>query len=256
MQSIKENWNQMARAYDAFVSQEESFSNAIELPAILSQLSDLEGKDVFEFACGSGRLSFEMEKLSPNKILAVDVSQAMIELAEAYKNEKTSNVSFFCGDFSRIFFPEKEQFDVIVASTVFHFIEDLDSVIEQLKALLKPKGKMVLSLIHPVHSAKYPTEQMEGAFPSKEDYKLKYLCKEKRAYVQPWISQNKDIEDFLCYSYHHTLEDYFRAFHKNGLSLINLLEPLPPKGWKETKPAQYHAYMNAPNYLVVTLETN
>lgn len=254
MQSIKENWNQMAKAYDAYVSHDESFSNAIELPAILKQLSEVRGKRIFEFGCGSGRLAFEIEKLSPAEIVAVDVSQAMIDLADRYKAEQASRVSFLCGDVSKDFHHERGTFDLIVASTVFHFIEDLEGVFSHLKALLKPNGIMVLSLIHPVHSAKYPLEKKDGAFPEKEDYKLKYLCKQNRAYVQPWISQNKDIEDFLCYSFHHTLEDYFRAFQKNGLSLINLMEPLPPEAWKETKPSQYHAYIHAPNYLVLTLE--
>ncbi len=251
--TIKENWEQMAVAYDRFVSSPTSFSQAIEMPAVLETVGDLSGKTVLELGCGAGRFAFEFEKKGAVVVHAVDLSETMIALAEGKKRTNGSSVRFSTCSVDKLEGFSSASMDVVFASTLLHFIPDLKPVMQAVRRVLKPGGTVVFSLIHPVHAALYPVELPEGRLPEKSDYVLKYLYKDKRAYVQPWIAFDKTIENFLCYSYHHTLEDYFEAFFGVGLQLKALVEPQPPAAWLETAPNQYKAYMKAPNYLVVKL---
>lgn len=254
MESIKENWEKMAEAYDAFISPEDSFSNAIELPCLLSLIGDVKGKRVLEVGCGAGRLAFHLESGNPERIDAVDLSEEMIQIAKKAQINRGSNVHFHCGDIGRLAFLEDQSVDCVVASTVFHFVERLDETMFEISRVLRVGGRAVFSLIHPVHSALYPICYDDGVLPSKDAYKLKYQYRDKRAYVQPWIAFNPNIEDFLCYSYHHTLEDYFKVFSSADLVLEQLREPEPPETWAQSAPSKYHAYKKAPNYLVLQLK--
>lgn len=254
MEGIKENWEKMAEAYDRFVSPDDSFSNAIELPCLMSLMGDVKGKQVLEVGCGTGRLAFALEKEMPSRIDAVDLSEEMIRMAKDAQRQRRSNICFHCGDIEKLSFLNDQTVDLVVASTVFHFVESLNETMKEIGRVLKDGGHAVFSLIHPVHSALYPMDTVEGQLPTKGDYKLKYQYRNKRAYVQPWIAFDSEVEDFLCYSYHHTLEDYFTAFKEAGLLLEQLKEPEPPAQWAQSAPNKFHAYKKAPNYLVLQLK--
>jgi hypothetical protein len=49
LSTIKEEWDSMAHAYEAFNTDEDSYSYNIEWPCIKDMLPDLEGKSIFRF---------------------------------------------------------------------------------------------------------------------------------------------------------------------------------------------------------------
>lgn len=113
-------------------------------------------------------------------------------------------------------------------------------------------GTVLLSLIHPVYSAQYPLARGD-AFPEDEEWRVRYLDRSARAYVQPWLEYSDQYEDRLSRSFHHLLSDYLNAIAAAGLTLRRTEEPLPPEGWKREFPERYEGYPETPVYLLLKL---
>ena len=113
-------------------------------------------------------------------------------------------------------------------------------------------GVCIVSLMHPVYTAQYPADK-NGEFPSDDEWVVRYLDKSKRAYIQPWIEYNDDIENFLSTSYHHTVSDYFNAIIDAGFRIERVEEPYPPEDWKQKYVSRYNAFIETPSYMILRL---
>lgn len=244
-------WDKMAAAYEEFTAGEDSYSNRIEWPCIQKMLPALQDKDIIDLGCGSGRFTFLLEKEKPHTITGIDISPAMLKIAEKHKAALGSQAQFFQGDICRM--ATDHQYDLVFSSTVFHYIQELAPLFARIAALLKPHGQCIISQLHPVYTAQYPIAR-EGHFPDDEEWNVRYLDKNLRGYIQPWIEYNDDVSNFLSYSYHHTLSDYFQAITSSGLTITDMAEPMPPRDWQEKYPGRYEAFIETPSYLILKLQ--
>ena len=199
----------------------------------------------------AGRFTFLLEKEKPHTINGIDISPAMLKIAEKHKAALGSQAQFFQGDICRM--ATDHQYDLVFSSTVFHYIQELAPLFARIAALLKPHGQCIISQLHPVYTAQYPIAR-EGHFPDDEEWNVRYLDKNLRGYIQPWIEYNDDVSNFLSYSYHHTLSDYFQAITSSGLTITDMAEPMPPRDWQEKYPGRYEAFIETPSYLILKLQ--
>lgn len=251
---LQHNWSKMAAAYESYTSAPTSYGNTIEIPAVKKLLPELHGKSILDLGCGSGRFSFLFEEFQPKSILGIDFSEEMINIARELGSQRKSNVEFIQGDIEDLSSIAAESIDFVFSSTVLHFIQNIDGVLKEIHRVLKPKGDCIFTVIHPVYSAQYPIAKDAGSFPEESDWKIRYLNKAMRAYVQPWIQYNPEIENFLTYSYHHTMGDYINSIIGAGLRLKSLTEPCPPIEWATEKPKRYHGFLDIPTYAVFHIE--
>ncbi|OEF06992.1 class I SAM-dependent DNA methyltransferase [Vibrio crassostreae] len=109
----------------------------------LTQLVDLNGTRVLDFGCGTGLLS---QKISPlaKEIIALDISEGMIE--ELDKKE-LPNVEPVVDILSRGLAAQhpafRNQFDLVVASSVCGFIPNLQDTVSLIYTLLENDGMFV-----------------------------------------------------------------------------------------------------------------
>ena len=247
---IKSNWDEMAEAYEGFTSTPKAYSSSIEWPAIKSILPNLEGKEILDLGCGTGRFALLLDQFNPRKFTGIDLSDEMIKMAQKAAVNMKSESNFYLGDIENLSHFESNAIDFIFSSTVFHFIENIKPLMKDIHRILKKGSSAIFSVIHPVYSAQYPVMKEKGVFPEDEDWIVRYLNKSIRAYVQPWIELNPEIENSLTYSYHHTMGDYISSFIEAGLKLEALLEPLPPETWLKNNSKRYHGYINTPTYAI------
>lgn len=250
---FKQNWDQMAKDYENFTNHQGSYSSCIELPSILQLLPDLTDKTILELGCGSGRFSFIFETMKPAHLIGIDFSEEMLAIARTIATEKNSKIQFLQGDISNLSNVPDASIDFIFASTVLHFIADLNRVMAEVSRVLKPDGTAIFSVIHPVYSAQYPIAHTDNKLPDDEEWKVQYLNKSMRAYVQPWIEFNPEVDNYLCKSYHHTFSNYLEAFIQNDLQLLAMREPTPPEAWKTEQPRKYFSYQKTPTYGIFKL---
>lgn len=245
----EENWNRMAEAYEAFTTGEDSYSGCIEWPCVRQMLPEIKDKRALDLGCGTGHFTFLLEEYNPRKLVGVDLSPAMLNIAKKKAAEKRSAAQFVCMD-ACAYRPE-EAFDLIFSSTLTHYIQDLDGFFQHIGDMLAPGGTCVLSVMHPVYSAQYPARHDDGSLPGDEEWVVRYLDPSERAYVQPWIEFNDDIPDFLSQSYHHTFSAYLNAGIRGGLTLSETREPLPPPEWERQYPGRYQAFVETPSFLIM-----
>lgn len=251
---IMKNWDKMATTYENFTNHPESYSNQIEWRAIKEILPNLKDKKILDLGCGTGRFSFLFEKLSPKRIVGVDFSEEMIKIGEQIAKVNNSIVELLNCSIENLSIFNSNEFDFIFSSTTLHYIRNLDNIMKEISRLMTDNGTCILSVIHPVYSACYPVVHENGEFPKDEEWCIGYLNKDVRAYIQPWIEYNPEIENYLSYSYHHTMSDYINSILKAGLQIKQLIEPLPPEEWKVTKSNRYVGYINTPTYAIFKIE--
>jgi SAM-dependent methyltransferase len=145
-------------ALEAYEKLAESFSrlapskaeNAyIEQPAMRRSVGNVRGLKIFEAGCGPGILA-EYLVHEGAKVVGFDVSPKMVELAKSRVPEKAT---FFVADMARpLPIDQDGQFDMVVASLAIDYIKDWSIPLSEFYRLLKPKGKFIFTIQHPLGS--------------------------------------------------------------------------------------------------------
>ncbi len=137
---MAQDWDGLAKNWESNPATEQ-FAQSVF--AQLQQLTQLDGIKVLDFGCGTGQLS---ELLSPivKDIVALDASEAMIE--ELDKKELL-NVEPVVDALSRGLVAQhpafRGQFDLVVASSVLAFVDDVESSLDIAHSLLNEGGYFV-----------------------------------------------------------------------------------------------------------------
>ncbi|MBI9011603.1 MAG: class I SAM-dependent methyltransferase [Clostridiales bacterium] len=249
---VKINWDEMSQTYEDFTSDKDSYSFSIEWPTINEMMPNIKGQKVLDLGCGTGRFSFFFEEFSPRKILGVDISSGMLDIARREAKKINSTIEFQQKDIEGFLLSENQEYDFIFSSTTFHYIEDLEKLFKSISSILSNNGTCIISVIHPVYSAHYPLSDGDR-LPTDEEWQIQYLDTSERSYVQPWIEYSDDVENFLSTSYHHTFSNYCTAVLRSGLKIEEIREPLPPIEWKEKFPNKYNACMRKPTFMILKL---
>jgi SAM-dependent methyltransferase len=239
----------MARLYSQFVAGEHSYSRMIEHPAITRLLPNLAGARVLDAGCGAGHSTLLLEQFHPRRIVGIDVSPAMVDLAQEGKRDAGSAADFAVADVELFPFPAGS-FELVFSSGVTHYLESLRPFADECARVLVPGGQLLLSIIHPVYSAQYPLRHEDGRFPTDDEWIVRYLDPSPRSYVQPWI-EFSDQEPFLVQSTHHTFSDYVTALLTAGFAITALDEPAPPPLFRDLYPGRYEAYVKTPTFAAI-----
>jgi len=120
---------------------------------LLKEMGDLLDKSVLDLACGSGGLTREIAKLSPNELVGVDESTKMIELAKAEEDKNPFGIKYVCkrvGNLGII-----GEFDFVTAAHLLHYSKTKEELFLMCKDIfnnLKPGGKFVAVNMNPEKS--------------------------------------------------------------------------------------------------------
>lgn len=137
---MAQDWDGLAKNWESNPATEQ-FAQSVF--AQLQQLTQLDGIKVLDFGCGTGQLS---QLLSPivKDIVALDASEAMIE--ELDKKELL-NVEPVVDALSRGLVAQhpafRGQFDLVVASSVLAFVDDVEASLDIAHSLLNEGGYFV-----------------------------------------------------------------------------------------------------------------
>lgn len=137
---MAQDWDGLAKKWESNPATEQ-FAQSVF--AQLQQLTQLDGIKVLDFGCGTGQLS---QLLSPfvKDIVALDASEAMIE--ELDKKELL-NVEPVVDALSRGLVAQhpafRGQFDLVIASSVLAFVDDVETSLEISRSLLNKGGYFV-----------------------------------------------------------------------------------------------------------------
>lgn len=140
----KTDYDEFAEAYSA--DNEVNLLNGhYERPAMLSLAGDVRGRRILDAGCGSGPLSAALRDRGA-MVTGFDRSAAMIELARVRLGE---DADLTVADLAEPLPYADAAFDDVVASLVLHDLEDWTGPLAELRRVLKPGGRLIVSVNHP-----------------------------------------------------------------------------------------------------------
>lgn len=138
--------------YDAFAqaystANETNLLNAwYERPAMLDLAGDVEGLRVLDAGCGSGPLTAALRD-NGALVSGFDLSPAMVALARARLG---TDADVRVADLEDRLPYDDDTFDVVTCSLALHYLKEWDATLAEFRRILKPGGRLVISVPHPV----------------------------------------------------------------------------------------------------------
>ncbi|MER5890214.1 class I SAM-dependent methyltransferase [Streptomyces sp. NPDC001941] len=140
-----------ANDYDSFAEaytseNETNLVNAhYERPAMLALAGEVAGRRVLDAGCGAGALLAALRDRGA-VVSGFDASTGMLDLAGRRLGEGADLVVADLG--GPLPYPD-DAFDDVVSSLVLHYLEDWGPALAELRRVLKPGGRLIVSVDHP-----------------------------------------------------------------------------------------------------------
>lgn len=103
---------------------------------------------VLEVGFGAGRgIKLAAEKALAGRVMGIDLSETMVQIATKRNTEaiRAGRVVLKQGDIATLPF-EDQQFDKIMTIHTFYFWPEPSQIIQELRRVLRPSGKMIVTL--------------------------------------------------------------------------------------------------------------
>lgn len=115
-------------------------------PAILALAGDVRGRRILDAGCGSGPLTLALRDRGAI-VAGFDGSPAMIEIA---RDRLGDDVPLRVADLAEPLPFADDAFDDVIASLVLHYLEDWSGPLAEIRRVLRPGGRLILSVNHPL----------------------------------------------------------------------------------------------------------
>jgi len=189
-----------------------------ERPAMIELAGEVAGHRVLDAGCGSGPLSAALREKGAI-VTGFDGSPAMIELARQRLGE---DAALHVADLSQPLPFADGAFDDVVASLVLHYLRDWTAPLAELRRVLTPGGRLILSVNHPgIYKLMYPSADYFALTEHSEEYTF-------------------DGQSAVLTYWHRPLHAMTDAFTEAGFRISVISEPPPsPETPRELLPPDF-----------------
>lgn len=214
------NYDNIAEGYAA--ENETSLLNAYyERPAMLELAGDVSGRRILDAGCGSGALFAELRDRGA-MVTGIDASAGMLELA---RRRLGSDADLQVADLAHpLLFPDNT-FDDVIASLVLHYLQDWGPTLTELRRVLQPGGRLIVSVEHPF--AIWIAERSAGQ-------KTDYFQTRKR--TEEWTLGGQSTQLTFWDRPLHAMTD---AFTTSGFRINVISEPPPVPAARDLFPEAF-----------------
>lgn len=191
---------------------------AVEVRTLLHMAGDVRGQSVLDLACGYGFFGRELLGKGASRVVGVDISEKMIDLAREESRKNGDSIEFHVRNVCEM--ESFGKFDIVMAAWLFNYAESLESMKKMFKAVarnLKPTGRLVAYTVDPGFSL------ARGNFVG---YGVNVLTEE------PWDQGFRHQAEFVTTPpspftfFRWSREDYEQAIAEAGLSEAHWQKPL------------------------------
>ncbi|SFR29615.1 Methyltransferase domain-containing protein [Lentzea waywayandensis] len=143
--AVENDYDGFAEAYTA--ENETSLLNAYYVrPAIVDLAGDVAGRRILDAGCGAGPVSAALRDRGA-VVSGFDRSAKMVELA---RQRLGDDVDLRVADITGPLPYPDGAFDDAVAALVLHYLEDWTAPLAELRRVLKPGGRLIVVVNHPI----------------------------------------------------------------------------------------------------------
>lgn len=226
-------------AYDAYELLAEDFAARVDTkphnafydrPAVLSLLSDVEGKRILDAGCGPGAYA-EWLLDRGAEVVCVDASPKMIEFA---RQRLGARAEFHQADLGKpLAFLASESFDIVISPLTLDYVADWRETFREFHRVLRNGGVFVFSVEHP--RSDYLNKRMANYF-------------ERELISMVWNGFGQPV---LMPAYRRSISEVANTLIDAGFRLDRLLEPVPTEEFKKAEPEDYEELLVSPGFLCV-----
>ena len=202
--------------FDQYISKRarNSTPNAIlEKPVIEELVGPVTGLDVLDIGCGDGRYGAELVQRGAATYLGFDSSTRMIQRAASlYEDPRISFEVEMAEDFD---YPVGA-YDLVISRLALHYVAELGPLLDHIYESLRPGGRFVASVEHPIITSCYDAYHRPG---KRGDWIVD-------RYFEPGPRQNHWLDKDVV-KYHLPLEQYLLLLGQAGFRLKHLRESAP-----------------------------
>lgn len=226
--------------YGAMLRSIKGLSAAGEWHVLQRMLPDFHGKSVLDLGCGYGWHCIHAKEQGAERVVGIDLSQRMLNRAKEYSQ------GLFI-DYRQLpiediaFAPE--EFDIVISSLAFHYIQHIDTVFRKVYHILKPGGHVVFSMEHPVFTAR-----------AEQDWFCDEQGKRLHWPLDNYQDEGMRVATFLQHNvikYHRTLETILNAVISSGFAIQQISEP-PPSAEALAMYPEMRDELRRPIFLIVS----
>lgn len=203
-------------AYEQMPRSVKGLEAAGEWHVLRAMLPDLGGRSVLDLGCGFGWHCRYAVRQGAAEAIGADLSENMLRKAREATDDP--RVSYLLASIEDVDFPDG-RFDVVLSSLALHYVEAFGDVCRRIHGFLKPGGKFVFSVEHPIFTAR-----------SEQDWA--YDEQGNRLYwpVDDYQAEGLRVTSFLTdnvVKYHRTVSTYLNAVLSAGFRIDEVREPEP-----------------------------
>jgi SAM-dependent methyltransferase len=207
------------------------------LPLAEAWLAD--AQRVLDIGTGEGQIARRLREVGVPEVVGIDPTDHQVREAA----RRAGGVRYARGDGVALPF-EAESFDGAVACLVFEHLDDLDLAIDEVARVLRPGGRFVLFINHPLLQTPGSGWIDDQILDPPEQYWR----------IGPYLVEGSVVEQvekgvFIRFV-HRPLGRYLNAMADAGLVLERMLEPAPPPGFLATAP-EYGGAASIPRLAVL-----
>ncbi len=212
------SWGGEADWYSEHLAQDDTYHAKVILPNLLRIIDPKKGQNVLEIGCGEGFFARELAHVGAS-VTACDIAPELIEIGKkkggkiAYKVSKAQDLSWVAD----------ASFDVVLAVLTLQNMERIDTVMKEVRRVLKKDGRFIFVLNHPtmrIPKASHWGYDDEG----KIQYRRLDAYLSQRKLVIDMHPGKKQKQTSVTYSFHRSLQEYMKVLKGVGFCITRLEE--------------------------------
>ncbi|WP_159943491.1 MULTISPECIES: class I SAM-dependent methyltransferase [unclassified Nocardiopsis] len=226
------DYDRFAEAYAA--DNENNIQNAYyERPAMVALAGDVTGRRILDAGCGAGPLFAALRDRGAN-VTGLDASAGMLALA---RRRLGDDADLHVVDLSDPLPFADGVFDDVVASLVLHYLQDWGPTLAEIRRVLRPGGRLIVSVQHP-----FTDYAMQNPRPD-------YFA--TTSYADEFTFNGQSVQLRFWRRPLHAMTD---AFTGAGFRLSVISEPQPDPAARELFPDDFQSLSTQIGFLFFVLE--
>jgi toxoflavin synthase len=211
------NYDEIAEEYKR--SKQVAWRYYIEQYSLCELAGEVSGLSVLDLACGEGHYTRMFKKMGASRVVGVDLSAKMIELATTAEEGEPLGIEYLAGDASSVDFGAS--FDVVLAAYLLNYARSEEDLLVMAKAIhrsLKPGGRFVT-----VNNN--PSQQLSSFGNTRKYGFVKSAVGELRSGASIHYTFLQDREEFVIENYHLDLATHVSVFKDAGFADVHWHAP-------------------------------
>ena len=218
---MRDAWNRASASYQArhqITTTDIHYGPWAPPERLLHLLGDVRGQRILELGCGGGQCCIAFAKRGALAV-GLDISDEQIGFARTLAAQEEIDVAFIRGSATQLTDFQASAWDIVFSIYTFPYIDDMPRCLAECSRGLRPGGRLLFSLDHPIRDCFFDGEEEEVAvYPVRNYFDNSPM---------QWTFADTGVR---MQSRHYTVAQWLELLQTSGFRLQRLLEPLPPTG--------------------------